>query len=74
MSAEPEDPYAVYDTDKDGKISDRDIETSERLQRLEIEELKSEYETIKIYGETKKTLCSIIGSAKKKLLHELQPR
>ena len=42
MSAEPEDPYAVYDTDKDGKISDRDIETSERLQRLEIEELKSD--------------------------------
>ena len=41
MSPESAD-YSAYDADGDGKISQQDIETSERLQRLEIEELKSD--------------------------------
>ena len=32
--------YAAYDADGDGKISDSDLETSERLQKLEDEHLK----------------------------------
>ena len=41
MSPEAGD-YSAYDADGDGKISQQDIETSERLQKLEIEELKSD--------------------------------
>ena len=41
MSPESGD-YSAFDADGYGMISQQDIETSERLQRLEIEELKSD--------------------------------